>query len=342
MRLLHVINSLDVGGAETNLLKLVIGLAERGVANEVMALRRRGALEANFRAETNALHPLRTIDADDYDLVCGWLYQGCVVTSLLAPAHKVIWNVLHSLEPRVRESLVTLGCLNLMASALRARAVVANSSTALTNHRERGLQAEDWVLIENGVDIEWFAPDAKDATVRSALGIDAQALVILQVARVHPHKGHQELLKAFAEVAEAFDDVHLVLVGEGTERLRGTRIHGLGLQRDVRRYYSMSDLLVNPSRTESSPTVVLEAMSCGVPCVVTRAGASADLVGDTGFVTDFDVRAIAETLHATLMLGREALRARGQAARARVIDRFSDRRVQDAYYQFLSQTAEKS
>lgn len=337
MRILHIINSLDVGSA-TNLLKLVDGLAGRGVANEVMAIRRRGELEADFRAAVAALHPIRTIDADDYDLVCGWLYQGCVAASLLAPSGKVIWNVRHALDRQVRESFATLSCLGLMASVLRARAVVANSSAALANHRERGLRAEDWVLIENGIDIERFAPGS-DTTVRRSLNIDEQAFVMLQVARVQPHKGHRKLIAAFSEVAAEFDDVHLVLVGEGTEKLRGTRIYGVGFESDVRPYFADADLLVNPSQTESFPTVVLEAMSCGVPCVVTRTGASADLVGATGFVTNLEARSIAETLRTTLMLGREVLQARGQAARARAIERFSDRRAEDAYYQFLLQSA---
>ncbi len=65
-------------------------------------------------------------------------------------------------------------------------------------------------------------------------------------------------------------------------------------------------------------------------------------VGETGFVTDSDARSMAETLRTALMLGRDALQVRGQAARARAIERYSDRRAEDAYYQFLSSTAERN
>ncbi|MFO0945436.1 MAG: glycosyltransferase [Planctomycetota bacterium] len=56
------------------------------------------------------------------------------------------------------------------------------------------------------------------------------------------------------------------------------RVHFLGYQVDVAKYYAMIDLLVLPSRSEGLPNVVLEAMACGVPVVATDVGGVREVV----------------------------------------------------------------
>ena len=108
-------------------------------------------------------------------------------------------------------------------------------------------------------------------------------------------KGHDVLLRAAARVAERLDHVNFVLVGKGTESESsvtdlvntsgiGRRVHRLGERRDIATLLAAFDIVVSSSHSEGFPNVVGEAMSCGVPCVVSDVGDSATLLGGCGVV----------------------------------------------------------
>jgi glycosyltransferase involved in cell wall biosynthesis len=128
--------------------------------------------------------------------------------------------------------------------------------------------------------------------LRSRLGIDESARVLLSVGRLSLEKGHSDLIRAFACVRRAnlADDLRLVLVGEGPEQ---GRIEGLcrrlsiddtvslvGHQDEVGPYYSIATVFVLPSQSEGCPNVLLEAIAAGVPVVATSVGGIPELVTD--------------------------------------------------------------
>lgn len=185
-----------------------------------------------------------------------------------------------------------------------------------------------------------FVPAAKLAFVPNPLplppagrGADPDARRVLNVARLNQQKAQDVLLKAFAKVyaAGAPCDWQLVIVGEGEERENLVRLsEQLGIKdavefagrvKDPYDYYSEAGLFALPSRHEGTPNALLEAMSIGLPVIVSD-GSSGPLdyvVNDeTGLVVAVDdVEALAQAL-ARLMTDR-ALRCRlGEAARHRV------------------------
>ena len=146
------------------------------------------------------------------------------------------------------------------------------------------------------------------ARLREALGIPAEALVLLSVGRFSPEKAHAGLLRAVAALmrragAPAF---RLLMVGDGPER---ERLHALcrelevtdrvvfaGTTADVSVYYSLADVFVLPSRSEGSPNALLEAMASGTPVVATAVGGVPEVVrsGDNGLLVPAnDVHALA-------------------------------------------------
>jgi glycosyltransferase involved in cell wall biosynthesis len=109
-------------------------------------------------------------------------------------------------------------------------------------------------------------------------------------------------------------------------------LHLLGERADVPRLMSALDILVSSSSSEGFPNVIGEAMCCGLPCVVTDVGDSANIVGDTGVVVPpRDPAAIADALEGLLDDGPDTRRKLGLAARQRVRELYSLQRIVREY-----------
>ena len=150
--------------------------------------------------------------------------------------------------------------------------------------------------IPNGIDLSVFSPvDAGEKTgLRRSLGLREDAPIVLYVGSVIPRKGVEILLEAWEIVSEKFPSARLVIVGstgarptirdddlvseserylveilDQVEALRDpASVVFAGEVTNVRDYYRSADLFAFPSRREGLPSVVLESMACGVPCVV--------------------------------------------------------------------------
>jgi glycosyltransferase involved in cell wall biosynthesis len=189
-------------------------------------------------------------------------------------------------------------------------------------------------VIPNGIDTELFAPDpVAGARIRDEWGISPKSFVVGHVGRLDPIKDHELLLAAFSRFAAMQSDARLVCVGAGSVPRRDTllgvashagirdRVHFVGARNDLRAVYSAFDVLALTSRLEGFPNVVAEAMACGIPAVVTPAGASADIVGALGEVsTSHDAGVFAAALSRLAARRTPQLSA---ACRARVLDHFS-------------------
>lgn len=123
--------------------------------------------------------------------------------------------------------------------------------------------------------------EAQRETLRYDVGLGDE-LLLLTVKRLHPVAGHDRLLQALPHVLRRFPRVRLWLAGEGELRPSlEAQARDLNLAAQVRflgrlnqgllwRYYVAADLFVLPSRLESWGTVILEALACGTPAVVTE------------------------------------------------------------------------
>ena len=183
------------------------------------------------------------------------------------------------------------------------------------------------VLVPNAVDTQHFHPHGT-SDLREKLGISAETVVVAAVARLSPEKGHRYLVEAFSRLSDK-TPVHLVLAGDGPERVRLERtaasmalsqhITFLGWCEDVRQVYWASDIIALPSLTEGLPCAVLEAMACGKPVVASDVGGVAEALGRSGagmLVPACDSLALAGALSDLIADPHVALRM-GQSARRR-------------------------
>ncbi len=161
-----------------------------------------------------------------------------------------------------------------------------------------GVPARNCVLLENGIDGEDYSRRHRVAEAQAQLGFTNPGLVIGAVGRLAPEKGFDLLIGACHTLIAGGQDITLVIVGEGGERANlvslarklgiADRIHLVGWQADVRRYFEAMDIFCLSSHREGLPNVVLEAMALEVPVVATRVNGVPRLVqhGQNGLLVE--------------------------------------------------------
>lgn len=191
--------------------------------------------------------------------------------------------------------------------------------------------------VASGIDFAAFPADRTGAraVIRSSLGIEPEAPIIIAVAELARDKALDLLIDAAARLVPEFPDVRVLIVGRGDqERYLHDRIEALGLsgrviltgfRRDVPDLLLASDVFVQTSWREGISRSLVEAMYARLPCVVTDVGSTADVVRDgvNGFlVPPGDVTLLTDRL---LQVLRAADRARhlGDAAHDTVAQRYS-------------------
>ncbi len=180
-------------------------------------------------------------------------------------------------------------------------------------------------------------------------------MCLQEVSRGNVNPRSRGFLRAAECVASVFPEARFLCVGQDVVAenpalkplleapgLRG-RVFMLGPRDDVPALLAGCDLSVLSSIQEALPNVVAEAMSCGLPCVVTRVGDAAQMIGDTGWsVEPGDDELLAHAIEQALAEGLPALRLRGEAARQRAVQLFAVEAVSERYaqlYRELRQTA---
>ena len=212
-----------------------------------------------------------------------------------------------------------------------------------------GIADRRLVLVRNGVDTRRFSPPDGHARERARrrlpAGIREAEVLVGTVGRLDAVKDQAWLLETWAVMQDSHPSLmsrcRLVLVGGGPleARLRSDidrlgladRVWLAGARDDVATLFAAFDLFTLTSRAEGIPMTALEAMACGTPVLATRVGGLVEVVTrETGTLFERgDVPAFAAGLE---RFADPAERRRcGRAARRRVVERFSARRMLDAY-----------
>ncbi|HMI57260.1 MAG TPA: glycosyltransferase [Gemmatimonadaceae bacterium] len=178
--------------------------------------------------------------------------------------------------------------------------------------------------------------------LRSELGLAPGELLIVSVGNLYPVKGHAVLIDALAKLRDR-RGWRVAIAGRGEEepRLRaqaaaagiGDRVHLLGFRDDIADILAAGDLFTMPSLSEGLPLALVEAMSFGLPVVVTRVGGVPEVVTDgvEGFlVPPSDPGALAAALGA-LLDDASRRRQMGEAARTRALRDYALSTMADRY-----------
>ena len=360
MKVAHIITGLAPHGAQMMLYKLlsrmdrerfepvVISLTDRGVlGDKIESLNvpvQVVSMKSSVPTPVSLWRLKRLIRRIRPGLIQGWMYHGNlaaqVAGAFASDRIPIGWNIRGSSYLLRNEKPMTAATIWLGArlSGLPER-IINNSTVSAIEHEKRlGYRADRRIIIPNGFDTTQFAPCPKARTLfRTELGVSEDALLIGLIARYHPMKDHANFLRAASILLEAYPSLHFILVGEGVDfynhELRkliknfglSTRTHLLGERRDLPYINAALDISSSSSSFgEGFPNVIGEAMSCGVPCVVTEVGDSGWVVGETGrVVSPQNPSALAGGWRDLLEMGNERRREMGTRARQRVIENFS-------------------
>lgn len=356
IRILHLITTFGLGGAEGNLAQLV-GRMDRGrFANSVVVMGPIPARAPSIPVQDVPLHSLRMregipnpvaaarllriLRAERPHILQTWMYHADLLglaVGRLAGVPKTVWNIRRSFTGMHEHGLLSALVLRMLVKLSPVPdAIVTNSFSGRRTHEFLGYKPRRWVWIPNCVDCDRFKPDPEERVrLRRELQLTPETPLVALVARHLPIKGHEVFISAAVKLAAADPSVHFVLAGRLIETSNSylmelinssgisNRFHVLGERVDVECLLAAVDVVCSSSHGEGFPNVIGQAMACGVPCVVTDVGDSALLVGEFGRVVPVNDPSALSRACAELLGSQEARQTLGEGARWRIEQCFS-------------------
>lgn len=212
--------------------------------------------------------------------------------------------------------------------ARRLGRFVAVSNAVGKSIVDLGVRPEKVTVIHNGIVPFQIAKRSPDSS-KVRIGI---------IGQVGEWKGHEDLIEAFADIAEKYPQSELHIFGEASspyaDSLRALiarlnlsgRVVWHGFESDRSKIYSKIDVCVVPSRfAEPFGLVAIEAAMAGLPCVATRRGGLPEIIKDqvTGFIVEErNPKQLSEAL-IKLIADYELRNGMGIAGQALVSERFT-------------------
>ncbi|MGB8522182.1 MAG: glycosyltransferase [Candidatus Acidiferrales bacterium] len=310
-RVLHVIDSLDVGGTESQMVQVVLRLDPRFYDVTVATLRAGGPLTKvlegagiriiefpkrrtmlSVQAAYQLIRMAWFIRREKIDVVHAhdlWANLMAVPAAWLAKAPVIISS---------QRNLATLSWYTPSRKKVIQR--IHRMATRVITNSEAGrefvikefeIPPKQVHVLHNGVNSERFCRIESDRR-KSFPALKSNAKLIINVANMNREvKGHTVLIEAARTICDAIPEVVFVLIGDGPLRPRLEEIvqsHGLadhflfmGHREDLPDILSCGDLFVLPSLAEGLPNSVLEASAVGLPVVATSVGGIPEIIDDS-------------------------------------------------------------
>ncbi len=274
------------------------------------------------------------------DIIQGWLLHGNLISAIVGIIFRkpIIWNIRHSNLPSGLEKKITTQLVNFMKwLTFFPKKIVYNSFSGLSYHEYIGYAGRNSIVIPNGFDTNKFSPSLSARFgFKKKLRLDSDAVLIGMIGRYHPIKDHATFLKAASILSHPSRIVRFVLVGAGCTKnnkelfsliKKYSLVNSVVLMGERENIHSITaglDIATTSSSSEGFSNTLGEAMSCGVPCVVTNVGDSAKIVNGLGVVVPAgNPSALANGWSQFIEMEESVRENLGRQARQRIIDQFS-------------------
>jgi glycosyltransferase involved in cell wall biosynthesis len=364
LTVMQIVGNSVIGGTENHVLDLMQGLEKSGVNVEVICPRPGPLSEQLARLDIRAqfvemVHPWINedylLDRDAIsnlsslikkkrpDVVHSHLYPAYLHASLAAKETGVraIVNTAHNGVIRPRDALL---------SHMTGAHTIAISQGIAHLLRSVGVPEQSIEVIYKGIGPEHFEDDIEALQrLRAELGLESR-LIIGTSTRLSQEKGVDSFLYAMRQVTDIYPDIIGLIIGDGPQAtelghladelgLQDT-VHFLGTRKDIPVLNRLLDIFVLPSRRETFPMTLLEAMAASRTVIATNVGGTTEVIThavDGWLIPPDDPWALSKAI---LMLLKHPARraAMGAVAHRKVVSHFSrDRMVQQtlAFYEHL-------
>lgn len=317
---LFIIANLKIGGAEKLLLNLVNNLDVQKFKSVIFSLGspddplvplirpevQKEVFPRKWRYDTSPANELiRIVEEKEIETIISFgLFPAiyCRKVLIRRPSLQLVIS-LHSTKPRNLKDLFQKVIIpRQLPSDTRYIAISNNQKEYYI--RKFFINPNRFHTIFNGVDTTFWHPPQKEfdrKLNREKWGIPENAIVITNVSLFRPEKRHDLMLQAFSriQIQKSPVPIYLLFVGGGNEKYESNikklaqnlgiakKVIFSGMQSDVRSFYWLSDIFTLAStEIETFSLAALEAMSTGLPCVLTEIGGANEMIrpGENGFL----------------------------------------------------------
>ena len=326
MKILHVINSLNKGGAEGNLYRLCKSHKQKYKNNidiSILTLISNGFYETElkklgikifslnlskhymfFKFIKKILILRKFIKKNNPDIIQSWMYHSNFITLFIQRKfyRKLFWNIRHSeLNTQISKKMtIFLSIICGLFSKSVPKKIIYCSEKSIEFHQNNHFYSKNkTALIYNGCNYKTYFP-LKNLryNFRKKNKIYSSDIVIGYAGRYAKQKNILSMLLAFSRISKIHNNIFLYMVGRDigpqnkelinyVNKLKvNKKVRYIKEQKSLIEFYNGIDFLLLTSHSESFPNVIAESMLCSTPVLSSDAGCSKKIINNFGFVMD--------------------------------------------------------
>ena len=319
-KILHIINSLDVGGAEMMLFKL-ISKENSQFKYEIISLSSFGKLQNNFNLKGIKVYNLNlnksfinlfTLPLKLFlifkktkpEIIQGWMYHGNIVAFIckyfFSKKSVLFFNVRQSFYGYMNEKYITRILIkynSYLSNSNFLNKIIYNSLVSKIQHEKIGYSKRKGIIIGNAFDTDKFKTNSNHRNNYRRKNNIINKIMIGNISRSHPMKDHDTLLEALSIVVKKYQNAHLFLYGlkvdNSNNKLKNkindlnlnSNVHLMGSIQNTEKIIPAFDLSIISSRWgEGFSNFLGESLSCGVVCIATDIGDSKYIINDKNLI----------------------------------------------------------
>lgn len=369
-KIVHIIISLELGGAERMLERLILESSkDSSIKQSIITLKKRGiigrelakegfevssmGMKSIFSAPVVLYRLTKILKKTRPDGVYTWMYHSDLIGGLaasLSGIKNIIWGIRNSKIPQKPFSVtsVIIKICSILSFYVPTK-IICCAEAAKSAHIDLGFCSSKMIVVSNGFDMNSFNPslELRDH-IRENLGILENNLVVGIVGRFDPLKDFNNFIDAALLVSKDISNIKFLMVGKGLDK-NNIELNSLikdslykdnfilSGEKNPHDFYAAMDCFCLSSKAEGFPNVVAEAMAMKIPCVVTDVGDAGRIVGESGIVVEpMNANALYNGLILMLAMDKFDREALGYEARKLIINQFDIKIVKQKFIDLVN------